>query len=97
MGGRSYPAEIPETTESITVFKESARSVTGKDPELTGFASPADMQQLLNIEPRTPTFMFGPGTIAKAHTEDEYVPVDQVVKTSAILADFILRWCGVEE
>jgi len=97
LGGRSYPAEIRETDESVTLFRESVQLVTGGDPELTGFVSPADMQQLLNIEPRTPTFMFGPGNIAQAHTEDEFVTVDQVLKTSAILADFILRWCGIEE
>lgn len=96
LGGRSYPAEISETHESVRLFRDSIRAVTGNAAEPAGFVSPADMQQLLNIDPRTPTFMFGPGSITRAHTEDEYVPVDQVVKTSAILADFILRWCDVE-
>ncbi len=96
LGGRSYPAEISETHESVKLFRDSIGAVTGNAAKPAGFVSPADMQQLLNIDPRTPTFMFGPGSITQAHTEDEYVPVDQVVKTSAILADFILRWCGVE-
>lgn len=96
LGGRSYPAEISETHESIRLFRDSIHALTGNVAEPVGFVSPADMQQLLNLEPRTPTFMFGPGSIARAHTEDEYVPVDQVVQTAAILADFIQRWCGVE-
>ena len=45
----------------------------------------------------TPTISFGPGDIARAHTIDESVPVDELVDHAAAVALVLLRWCGVAE
>jgi acetylornithine deacetylase len=94
-GGRSYPAKISPDHPLPETLAESFREVTGRSPEVRGFISPADMQHLLNIDPRTPTVMFGPGSLYDAHTDNEKVSIDQMTKASAVLARFILNWCGV--
>jgi len=94
-GGRSYPAKIPSDHPLSRTLAESFREVTGKDPEIRGFISPADMQHLLNIKPTTPTLMFGPGSIYAAHTDHEGVSIDEMTTASAVIASLILRWCGV--
>jgi acetylornithine deacetylase len=44
----------------------------------------------------TPTIGFGPGAIAVAHTVDEFVPLDEVVRAAQVLAVVAMRFCGVE-
>jgi acetylornithine deacetylase len=45
----------------------------------------------------TPTLMFGPGDVRKAHQPDKYVPVDDLIVTVRTLALTALRFCGYEE
>jgi acetylornithine deacetylase len=93
-GGRSYPARLPTDHVLSRTLSESFSRVVGKMPEIRGFVSPADMQHLMNIEPSTPTVMFGPGDIEAAHTDDEGVSIEDLSLSSAVMADFVLNWCG---
>ena len=94
-GGRSYPAKIPSDHPLSRTLTESFREATGKNPEIRGFISPADMQHLLNIKPTTPTLMFGPGSLDAAHSDHEGVSIVEMTTASAVIASLILRWCGV--
>lgn len=42
----------------------------------------------------TPSIAFGPGDIERAHTVDEFVPVDDLVSTAQVLAVTAMRFCG---
>jgi acetylornithine deacetylase len=42
----------------------------------------------------TPAIAFGPGAIERAHTVDEWVPVDELVAAAQALALTALRFCG---
>ena len=96
MGGRSHPARLDADHPLYREAEAAFSSVTGKSPAVAGFVSPADMQQLMNIAPTTPALMFGPGSLSQAHADDESVPIPELVTASAVMADFILRWCGAE-
>lgn len=43
-----------------------------------------------------PTVLFGPGTITKAHFDDEYVVIDEFKKAIGVLAYAILGWCNTK-
>ena len=43
----------------------------------------------------TPTIGFGPGAIAEAHAVDEFVPLDQLLRSAQVLAVAAMRFCGV--
>jgi acetylornithine deacetylase len=43
----------------------------------------------------TPTIAFGPGAIAAAHAVDEFMPLDQLVRSAQVLAVAAIRFCGV--
>ncbi len=43
----------------------------------------------------TPTIAFGPGDMRIAHTIDEWVPTDEVVRAAQVLAVTAMRFCGV--
>jgi acetylornithine deacetylase len=42
----------------------------------------------------TPAIAFGPGDIDRAHTVDEFVPVDELVAAAQVLAVTAMRFCG---
>jgi acetylornithine deacetylase len=42
----------------------------------------------------TPTIGFGPGAISEAHAVDEFVPLDQLVRSAQVLAVAAMRFCG---
>ena len=42
-----------------------------------------------------PAIAFGPGDIGQAHTVDESVPVDELVRAAQVLAVAAMRFCGV--
>lgn len=95
-GPRSVPAELPATHPIAQALLGGYRKAAGSQPEITGFISPADWQSLNTAEPVTPSIGFGPGDVRQAHTVDEYVPIDQVIECTRVLAMTIIDWCGME-
>ena len=44
----------------------------------------------------TPAIALGPGDIDRAHTVDEFVPIDELVSAAQVLALTAMRFCGVQ-
>ena len=42
-----------------------------------------------------PTIVFGPGEVARAHSREEVISIEDIIKASRALASFIVDWCGV--
>jgi acetylornithine deacetylase len=62
---------------------------------MIGYGSLTDAIHLINYA-GIPTISIGPGS-KTAHMADEYVEVDELVKTAKAVALVIMRWCGVVE
>lgn len=95
-GGQFEAASIPADHPIVTTVGTAFTDITSSAPTYRGMPYGADMRLLVN-NGNTPTLMFGPGNVRKAHQPDEYVPVDDlrvVVQTLALTA---LRFCGYEE
>ena len=41
-----------------------------------------------------PAVCFGPGDISLAHAAEEYIPLDEIDRATAVLASFAGRWCA---
>jgi acetylornithine deacetylase len=41
-----------------------------------------------------PAVCFGPGDISLAHAAEEYIPLDEIDRATAVLAAFAQSWCG---
>jgi acetylornithine deacetylase len=93
-GGQFEPAAIPADHPLVTTLAAAHGSATGEPPPLRGMPFGADMRLLVN-QGGTPTVMYGPGDIRKAHAPDEYVPVAELEVATRTLALMILRFCGV--
>jgi acetylornithine deacetylase len=78
------PALNPEgSTEAVLQLGTAIAGVTGKRPVVEAVPYGTDAATL--AQTGLPCVVFGPGDIAKAHTADEWVPLDEVATASAIL------------
>lgn len=94
-GAQFLPARTDESAPIVKHIKAAFQEASGADPVVKGMTYGADMRLLVN-QADTPTVLFGPGDIRRAHQPDEYVPVadlEVVVRTLALTA---LRFCGVK-
>ena len=41
-----------------------------------------------------PTVVYGPGTLAYAHSNEEQIALGDVAEAGCVLTDFAIRWCG---
>lgn len=63
---------------------------TGNAPETVSFGTEAPQLTALGAE----AVVFGPGDIRVAHQTGEYVPIEDLVRCEAVLAQAIARFCG---
>ena len=95
-GGQFPPASIPADHTLVETMSAARSDVSGSAAQVQGMTYGADMRLLVN-EGQTPTLMFGPGDIRRAHRPNEYVPVDELIACTQTLALGILRFCGYHE
>lgn len=95
LGARFDPAVTPTEHPIVTVLSDSYQSIAGNRPVVRGMPYGADMRLLVN-EGNTPTVIFGPGDVRRAHAPDEFVEVAELELAVQTLALTILRFCGTK-
>src|SRR6266436_6208195 len=93
-----YDAEASEIQRNHPIVETVCRNykqVTGRDPEISGRQGAADTR-FLNQYANTPTVIFGPGSTAIMHANDEYVSIDDYLTAIKVVALSICDWCGVD-
>ncbi|MGD9099313.1 MAG: ArgE/DapE family deacylase [Anaerolineae bacterium] len=94
-GGQFAPARIPADHPLVETVCGAYNDVSGTPARVEGVTYGADMRLLVN-EGRTPTVLFGPGDVRRAHKPDEYVSVDELVAAVRTLALVVMRFCGYD-
>lgn len=95
-GGRFLPARVPPDHPLVEVVGSAFETVTGVVPEVEGVTYGSDMR-LLVLEGDTPSVLFGPGDIRRAHAPNESVSLEDLDVTLRTLALTALRFCGYED
>lgn len=85
-------AEIPADHPIVESVKQAYEDVTGKLPIVSGRKGGADTRLLINYG-GTPTVIFGPGITPQMHAMNEYVPVENLITATKVLALAVLDWC----
>jgi acetylornithine deacetylase len=67
--------------------------ILNKQIPVSGFPTGADARLLANIG-NMPTIILGPGNIRRAHTENEFVELDQFHQSIELYAYIIANWAG---
>ena len=80
------PLDIPVTSPVVETVRRGFRAVSGREGEISGFTGGTDAPNL-----GFPTLIFGPGSVAQAHSLNEYVTIDDV-----ILATKVYLWSVLE-
>ena len=67
--------------------------VTGEQPVYSGRMGAADTRFLIR-HGDTPTVIFGPGVTAQMHATNEWLPLENLVTATKVLALTIHDWCN---
>jgi acetylornithine deacetylase len=95
VGYDAQASEIPRDHSIVHTVSKTYKEVTGKDPVISGRQGAADTR-FLNLYADTPTVIFGPGSTAVMHSDDEYVSVDDYITSIKVMALSIFDWCNSE-
>ncbi len=85
------PAEVPADHPLVGVVQAASADV-GEPATIGGLDSWFDAATFTRLG-GTPCIGYGPRAIARAHTIDEFVPVEDLVRCCQALALAALRWC----
>jgi acetylornithine deacetylase len=85
------PSETPVDADSVLALRAANRGL-GIPDKLGGLGSWYDGATFA-LEANTPALMYGPRAIDWAHTVDEYVPIDDLVKCAQGIAIAGWRLC----
>ena len=86
------PAEVAEDDPIVQTLL-AARRRPRPAAELGGLDNWHD-GATLTVEAGIPAVCFGPGDVHRAHTADEYVPIDDLVACAQRIALAAMRFCG---
>lgn len=93
-GGQFAPAATAADHPIVATTRDAFAAVAGEAPAVRGMPYGADMRLLAN-EGETPTVLFGPGDVRRAHAPDEYVEIAELETATKVVALTALRFCGV--
>lgn len=94
---RPRPAmEIASNNELVTTVQRNVQQITGHMPTVGGETFWADSGLLCNLA-NIPTLMFGPGDISTAHSDHEFIEVNDLASATKVYVLTALDICGVEK
>ncbi len=85
------PVDTPPDHPIVGALAASLESV-GRTPRIVGFTAASELAWY--AEQGIPGVIFGPGSIAQAHSPDEYVALDQLQDAARVMAMTAATWCG---
>lgn len=93
VGYDAEASEIPVKHPIVETVSKAYTEVTGKKPTISGRQGAADTR-FLNKYANTPTVIFGPGSTAIMHANDEYVSIEDYITAIKVMALSIYDWCN---
>ena len=85
------PSDVAVDTPLVRTLGDALRA-SGEPVAVEGMSAWTDAA-LLN-DAGIPAVCFGPGDISLAHAAEEYIPLDEIDRATAVLAAFAGRWCA---
>jgi acetylornithine deacetylase len=90
IGGQG-PSDVAVDAPLVVGLGEALRD-RGERVRIEGMSAWTDAA-LLN-DAGIPAVCFGPGDISLAHAAEEYIPLDEIDRATAVLTAFARSWCG---
>jgi acetylornithine deacetylase len=86
-------AEIPTDHPIVHTVQRAYETALGEPPVMGARLGAADTRFLIH-QADTPTVIFGPGVTAQMHAMNEYVPVDNLLGATKVVALAVYDWCS---
>jgi len=93
-GFQADGCEVPADAPIVTALARCHADIVGRALTPTEFTGTTDAK-FFNLYGETPAICYGPSGGANIHGIDEWVSIDSMMQTTAVLAVFMARWCGV--
>lgn len=87
-----WALNTPHEDPLVACSRQVARTL-GLDDEIHGETYGSDASKLQGLK-GIPSIVYGPGSIAQAHTREEWVPVDEVVRAAQFYAELAFSFGG---
>jgi acetylornithine deacetylase len=91
--GQFESGETPLDHPLVQGLTSAHQLVVGSSPTLRGVTYGSDMRLFTNHAKIAATH-YGPGDVGMAHAVNEFVPLDEVVTATKVVANMIAQWCG---
>ncbi len=93
--GQFESGETPLDAPIVVALTEQHRAATLRDPIVEGVTYGSDLRLFTN-HARMPAVLYGPGDVARAHSVDEFIDIDEVLTACRVVASTVASWCGCE-
>ena len=90
--GQFSSSETPPDHPFIQQLSAAHQQVTGSVPVMRAVTYGSDMRLYINHGKMAATH-YGPGDVGVAHAVNEFVPLDEVVTATKVVANMITQWC----
>jgi acetylornithine deacetylase len=90
-GGQFDAVEVDPELPAFMALKAAHAEEFGVDPEPDGAPYGSDMRLLVH-EAETPAILYGPGDIKQAHSTDEWIAVDEIVRAARVVTAAAARY-----
>lgn len=89
--GNEIPVDHP-----LVKVAERACWDSGREPRIGAMPASCDAW-LYNNQLNIPSLVLGPGSLGYAHTNEEQIPVDDLLKGAEVLARLMTTWCNTDK
>lgn len=93
-GFQADGCDVPPDAPIVVAISQCHKDIVGVELVPTAFTGTTDAK-FFNLYGETPAICYGPSGGANIHGIDEWVSIDSMMQTVAVLAVFMARWCGV--
>lgn len=87
----TVPSETREDKAIVRAALSAVEGLDGRKHELRGFPAGCDMSKLVTMA-GIPTVICGPGSLAQAHSPDEFVDLEQLERAPAVYKEIARRF-----
>ena len=88
-----HDSSVLDPNHDLPATMLQAARAAGQPLTVAGMTASCDAW-MYNNQLGIPTVVWGPGTLAVAHSKDEHIRVADVAAAAAVLASTIVAWCG---
>ena len=93
INGQYESGKTPIEHPLVKTLKSCHESVSNKRAKLEGATYGSDLRLFTN-HAKIPAVLYGPGDVRLAHSANEYVEIQDVMRSVEVIANFIVQWCG---